>query len=297
VDEAIDWVEVQRCRTPREANQRALVLVAVGISARLEPRGGGIGLLVSGHEATQARQELVAYDEENVPPVQVPQTERPFAEGISAAMVFCAVLVFVHAAASRQAFSSDWLTAGEAQSGLIKGGEWWRIFTALTLHADFEHLLGNIGMGALLGLFVSQVFGAGLTWLAILLAGAAGNGLNALLHPAAHTSIGASTAVFAALGILTAQALTRRRSPWTRGLRRWLPLAGGMTLLFFLGLGGERTDVGAHFAGFFAGGLSGLGLTALGSRIPQGKVAQYAFGGIAMGLLVLAWSLAFATAG
>jgi membrane associated rhomboid family serine protease len=197
---------------------------------------------------------------------------------------------------SRQAFSFDWLTAGEAQTGLIMSGEWWRALTALTLHADVEHLLGNIGMGCLLGLFVSQVLGAGLAWLAILLAGGIGNGLNALVHPAAHTSIGASTAVFAALGIPTVLALTRQQSPWTRGLRRWLPLVGGVTLLFFLGLGGERTDVGAHFAGFFVGSLFGLGLSASGTRVPQGIQAQYAFGAIAIGLSVLAWVLAFALA-
>jgi rhomboid protease GluP len=212
-------------------------------------------------------------------------------------MIACAALVFVHAAATRQAFALDWLSAGEAQAGRIVGGDWWRVVTALSLHADLGHLLANLGMGSLLGLFVSQVLGAGLAWLAILLAAGIANGLDALIHSATYASIGASTGVFAALGILAVLTLTRQQSPWTRGLRRWLPLAGGVTLLVFLGLGGERTDVGAHLAGFLVGCLFGRGLSALGPRLPQGTTAQYAFGATAIGLFVLAWVMAFAAAG
>ena len=287
------WIEVWRCPTLPEAEQHALVLVAVGISARLEPRNGGIGLLVVSDDATRARRELAAYDWENDRSYRPLQPARAFREGLSGAMIFCVALVFVHAAASWQAFSLDWLSVGEAQAGLIVGGEWWRVLTALGLHANAGHLLANLAMGSLLGLFLAQILGTGLAWLAILLAAGVGNFLNALAHPATYTSIGASTAVFAALGIIAVLTLSRQRSPWTSGLRRWLPLVGGVTLLALIGVGGERTDIGAHFAGFFVGCLFGGGLSGAGRRLPQGKKAQYAYGAAAIALFILAWLMAF----
>jgi membrane associated rhomboid family serine protease len=154
------------------------------------------------------------------------------------------------------------------------------------------HLASNLVFGSLLGLLLVQLLGAGLAWLAILLAGAMGNALNALLHPAAHTAIGASTAVFAALGILAALAWKRRAPLWRHGLRRWLPLAAGAMLLAYLGVGGERTDIGGHFAGFAMGVVSGVGLAYAGQRVPHGTSAQWAFGITALALFVFAWLLA-----
>jgi rhomboid protease GluP len=146
--------------------------------------------------------------------------------------------------------------------------------------------------GSLLGLLLAQLLGAGLAWLAILLGGAMGNALNALLHPTAHTAIGASTAVFAALGFLAALTWSHRAPLWRYGLRRWLPLAAGVMLLAYLGVGGERTDVGGHFAGFAAGVASGIGLAYAGQRVPHGTSAQLAFGATALAVFALAWLLA-----
>ncbi len=87
----------------------------------------------------------------------------------------------------------------------------------------------------------------------ILLAGGAGNLLNDLFEPASHTSIGASTAVFGAVGLLAVLALRDGAMQWRSGIRRWAPLAAGVMLLFFLGTEGEQVDVGAHVGGFAAG--------------------------------------------
>jgi rhomboid protease GluP len=139
---------------------------------------------------------------------------------------------------------------------------------------------------------LAQLLGAGLAWLVILLGGVMGNALNTLLHPTAYTAIGASTAVFAALGLLAALTWSHRAPLWRYGLRRWLPLAAGVMLLAYLGVGGERTDIGGHFAGFAAGAASGIGLAYAGQRVPQGTSAQRAFGATALALFALAWLLA-----
>lgn len=164
--------------------------------------------------------------------------------------------------------------------------------TALGLHADPGHLISNFAFGSLLSLLLAQLLGAGLAWLVILLGGACGNALNALLHPAAHTAVGASTAILAALGILAALTWRRRAPLWPHGLRRWLSLAAGVMLLAYLGFGGERTDIGGHVAGFAAGIVLGAGLACAGDRVPQGASVQWIFGIAALALFALAWLLA-----
>jgi len=272
------------------------VLAAVGISSRLVMADGGATLYVAPLEEARARRELATYAQENMP------RRRPRPPAIAAlyriegALAYCAVLFFFFAAARRHAFSVDWVSAGAAQAGLIQDGAWWRTITALCLHLDLDHLLSNLAFGAIAGVLVAQLVGTGLGWLVILLAGAFANALNAELHSAGHTAIGASTAVFAALGILSGHAWTARAVPWRGGIRRWAPIGAGIMLLAFLGFGGERTDIGAHVAGFAVGAAAGLGLGRFGHRLPHGPDAQQVYGVIVCALLVLAWFMALRAA-
>ena len=145
------------------------------------------------------------------------------------------------------------------------------------------------------GLLLSQLLGWGLAWLAIVVAGGLGNGLDALLRFEPHAAVGASTALFGALGALAGYWRRARTIPWRGGIRRWAPLAGGVMLLVFLGTSGERTDVGAHVAGFAVGGLIGLGLAQAGTRVPTGTRAQGLYGAMAAGVFAIAWVIALAT--
>ena len=286
------WVEVRRFTARADAEQHALVLAAVGIGCQLVPREGAVGLAVAHPDAARARQELASYALEDQRWSQSSPPTRPLIQGLDNTLAYCAVLLLLFGASRRQTFSQDWWSAGTAQAGLIVDGEWCRTLTALGLHADLGHLVSNLAFGSFLGLLLAQVLGAGVAWLAILLAGAAGNALNALLHPAAHTAVGASTAVFAALGLLAALTWSQRACLWQHGLRRWLPLAAGVMLLAYLGFGGERTDLGGHIAGFAAGTTLGVGLAYAGHCVPQGTSAQWTFGTAALALFALAWLLA-----
>jgi rhomboid protease GluP len=286
------WVVICRSRARVDAEQYALVLAAVGINCRLVKLDGGVALSVAPPDAARARQEVASYARENQRQNRSSHPMRALIEGIDSALAYCAVLLFLYGASRRQTFSHDWWSAGVAQAGPIADGEWWRTLTALGLHADLGHLVGNLAFGSVLGLLLAQLLGPGLAWLAILLGGAGGNALNALLHPATHTAVGASTAIFAALGILAGLRWRRRAALWPHGLRRWLPLAAGMMLLAYLGFGGERTDIGGHVAGFAVGAALGVGLAYAGNRVPQGVSAQWAFGIAALVLLALAWLLA-----
>jgi len=294
-DEAEEtWVEVGRFQTRGEVEQSALVLVAVGIDCQIAPRSGALRLLVAAADAPQALRELDAFVRDNRPPPVPRPPQHSFGEAVVAAVIYCCVLFFIYGAASRQIFSRDWLSAGEAQSGLIVAGEWWRTLTALGLHANYGHLLSNLVAGAFMGVALAEVLGGGLAWLMIVLAGGIGDGLNALVQPPGHTGIGASTAVFGAVGVLAVLMLKHQRSLWRQGLRRWMPLAVGVMLLAFLGMEGERIDIGAHIAGFLTGCVLGLCLVTIGQpATTQRGLAQFAFGAAALVLFAGAWLLAF----
>jgi membrane associated rhomboid family serine protease len=287
-----DLVEVGRFGARAEAEQRALVLVAVGIEAHLFTDAGVIRLCVPAPQALRADYELACYERENAAPRRPRFPARAALRRAEGALVYAAVLLFFFAAERRHPFSIDWTAAGAANAGLILDGEWWRTITALALHADLGHLMSNLAFGVVASLLVADLLGSGLAWLAILLTGAVGNALDAFVHPADHTAIGASTAIFGALGILSGHARRANVIPWRGGLRRWAPIGAGIMLLAFLGFGGERIDVWAHVTGFATGVVIGLGLAQAGDRVPQGARAQRVYGALAASLFALAWLLA-----
>ena len=287
-----DLVEVSRFGALADAEQRSLVLAAVGIQSHLIADAGGVSLYVALPEALRARYELACFERENMSLRRPRFPTRAALRRAEGALVYAAVLLFFFAAQHRHFLSIDWVAAGAANAGRILDGEWWRTITALALHVDLGHLMGNLAFGIVISLLVAEVLGSGLAWFAVLAAGALGNALDALVHPADHTAIGASTALFGALGILSGYARRSRIVPWRGGLRRWAPIGAGIMLLTFLGIGDEHTDVGAHVAGFSVGVAIGFALAHAAGRVPQGARAQRAYGMLASGLFALAWLLA-----
>ena len=207
-------------------------------------------------------------------------------------MLYVIALIVFFLAHHMNALSIDWLAMGSSQAGLVAEGAWWRTITSLALHAEFGHLLGNLVFGVIVGHFVAQCFGSGLAWLLILLAGGLGNGFNAFIHSPEHSAIGASTGLFGALGILTGYSHGTYIGPWRSGLRRWVPIAAGITLLAFLGFGGENTDVLGHISGFGVGVPIGLLLARVPQRFTRRVRVQRTSGTLVLGLVSLAWLVA-----
>ena len=290
-----DLVEIRRCPNARSADRLALVLAAMGIPSRQVPMPLGVGLFVAAADAAQARHELAAYEHENAPRRLPAPPPLRLHEGWPAALAYILLLLFFYGAARRDLWGIDWLEAGAVQAGLMRAGEWWRAVTALTLHLDHGHLVGNLLAGAAIGTVAAQLLGPGLAWLAILLAGSLANLLAALLRAPDHTAIGASTAVFAALGIVSAFTRQRRWLQRDLRLRRLAPLGAGVLLLAYLGFGGERTDVGAHVAGFAVGLGFGWALARWHELVPRGTRAQWGYGGLAAALLLVSWAIAVGT--
>ena len=289
-DEA--WVEVARFPNGRAASEHALVLVAAGIDCQMASRGWGVALLVAAWHAEAARRELAAYAADNRPDNTPPVHRHPVGDAVTGVLAYWCVLVFVYVAAEHSLFGVDWFAAGEGQAGLTVAGEWWRVVTALGLHANLGHIASNLVAGSLFGFFLAEILGSGMAWLMILVAGAAGNAINAFIQPASHTSVGASTAIFGAVGLLAVLAVRYRpQQRWRRGLRRWAPVAAGIMLLAFLGTEGKNIDIGAHVAGFAAGCMLGAAILATGQPAPT-RARQMASAAAAFILFAGAWAIA-----
>jgi membrane associated rhomboid family serine protease len=135
------------------------------------------------------------------------------------------------------------------------------------------------------------MLGSGVAWFAIILAGAMGNLLNTLLLETAHRSIGASTAVFAALGIVAGYVWKARLMSQERWVYRNGPIVGGLALLMYTGTGDANTDIGAHLFGFLAGFGIGMLLTTAREKILDPKL-QLLTGMATVFLIIIAWSVA-----
>lgn len=267
----------------RRADDWSLALASAGIAHRVIHLDGLWRLEVRADEAPAATRTLAAYDEEN--PLRPTRRAAPAADtpGYAGAVLAVALLGFFFMTGSRN-MATPWFRGGSADAAAILRGEWWRTVTALTLHADLGHVLGNAAAGLLVVGAVCKRVGVGTGSWFILLAGAAGNALTALLHRTGHVSVGASTAVFGALGLLGTLEWMERR----RGVRRrsaWVAVGAVLALLGFLGTG-QGADLGAHLFGLCAGLGLGLPAAALVVREP-GRARRWA-----EGLLVLAALLA-----
>ena len=267
----------------RRAMDLSLVLDEEGIAHEL--RGAGEerwALLVGDADAERAEAALAAFERENPPPPPPEPAPLVTAGSVACGLAFFLGLLALHVWTGPQSPESAWFARGSADAAAILRGEWWRIVTALTLHADAGHAVGNAVLGGLLLAWLSRPLGPGVAAAVVLLAGAAGTLETAALVRRDFVSIGASTAVFGALGALAAQPRLRRRA--------WIPLGAGLALLAFLGTG-KRADFAGHLCGFASGALAGLAASVLPGG--GGRAAQAALGVACLAVPVAAWVAAF----
>lgn len=272
------------------AEEWALVLVAEGLSPSVRQMRGGFVLGVPAEEAERAATALSAYEREN--PVE-PHDEGKLVESahLPAGLAIAGALLAFFYVTRSQTPSLSWFERGSADAEQILLGELWRTVTALTLHADLVHAVTNAIACALFVSAVCGVLGPGLGAVIVLLAGAGGNFLNALLHASLHISVGASTSIFGAVGVLGSLGVMRRRLKGVRGRRAWIPIAAGFALLAMLGTGGQRVDLWAHLFGFLTGGVLGI-LIAFTVPHPPGPQIQWTLGSVALALVIYCWILA-----
>lgn len=297
----LDGVKETGVLSEERANLWALVLEARYLPCRIEPAGGGCRLLVPAASFATAHSELRLFEEENRGwPPPLPHSP-PLAENTLATMTVLILLATFHNLIRIEIPLDghplpDWIAIGSADSGRILAGQLWRLVTALTLHADWLHLISNLAIGGVFIVFLCRELGSGLAWCLLLGSGILGNLVNAWVQPSNHSSVGASTAVFGAVGILAALSMIRHSQEMQR---RWaLPVAAALAMLALLGTEGKHTDLGAHLFGFVYGLF--LGLIAeymIGRRGRPGPILNAMLALAAMAAVLAAWWAAIAFGG
>ena len=286
--------ELRTTRSRSRARDWALVLTAEGIESRVTQRGSGYSLWVATDAAAPAEAALAAYERENA--------ARPRVRGlgevrgltplnVALAAVF-GLLVF-HAITGPRDAEVVWFARGSADAARIASGELWRSVTALTLHADVQHVTGNAIFGTLFLAAAGRSLGPGLALALALAAGAGGNLANAFLRGPPHVVVGASTAVFGVVGVLAGWSILHRGGGRSLARRLGTPIAAALGLLAMLGVGNAPTDVWAHLLGLACGVPLGAcaGLLLAG---PPRWPAQAVCTAAALATLALCWQVALA---
>ncbi len=205
-----------------------------------------------------ARREIEKFYLENQywPPIPQKDTSRYFKASSSHLFIVLALILF-HGKTHQALETRAWFERGVFSAEKILTGELPRLLTSLTLHLDDAHLLSNIFGLALFTFGVNYFLGPGLSVLAILIASAIGNLGNALFYQMDHQAAGASTAVFAALGLTAALRIKHYVTQPNIGHKSFIPLLAALGIFSLMGTNLD-SDVMAHFFGFIAGIIVGL---------------------------------------
>ncbi len=275
--EQLDWVPIppgledglaDQTIPKRKLKSWVLVLQARQIPCRSEKIDNKWQLLIPVDQYQNACHELIQYEKENQNWPPPPPVERKLHENTASTIWVLILLAIFYNVTQHQInlfghHPVHWVELGNAHAEKIVDGEWWRLITALTLHSGPLHLAGNITLGGIFMVRLCRLLGSGRAWLLVLSTGTLGNLLNALVQSPDHRSIGASTAVFGAIGLLATINMLHFRNNLRR---RWpLPIAAALGLLALLGASGENTDIGAHLFGF----LAGIGLGMISGYVTQ----------------------------
>ncbi len=282
-----------------EAKQWALTLSARGIPHVRRRSGQGFALFVPKRRADEAVEEIRSFLSENSEdPVVSPVPRKPGNAGtvfwsLGAAGAF---LAYLGSDSYFYGHRIDWTRIGSGDSTAMLAGAWELAVTALTLHADPPHLIGNLAVGGLFLLLLCRETGVGLGFFLTLAAGALGNWLKVELQGPGQHFLGASTAVFGALGVLGGlrSCMGFAGASWKRAL----PAGAGLMLLAMLGSAeeGERIDLVGHICGFGAGLVLGL-LTGIIRRKDREMrrtegLAGVLWGSAAVLLVLVSWAAA-----
>ncbi|MDF1786016.1 MAG: rhomboid family intramembrane serine protease [Verrucomicrobiales bacterium] len=252
-----------RYGSAREAFDHALVILAMNLPYWHVHQSGSHELYVEEERLGQVADELRAYRQEQASWRPVDPDAGVADYPASFYVPYVATLILTLSFILQNAYAPYYATIGRMDTlGFLSRNEWWRPLTALFLHADVPHVLGNIVFGLWYGTLVNRTYGTLLGWSLMLASGILGNTLVALHRfPASHFSIGASTAVFGALGLLVAEGFAHRwRQRFSMQVGQLLipMVAGGLLLGWTGGFHDPQIDGLAHVGGFLSGFMLGL---------------------------------------
>lgn len=141
----------------------------------------------------------------------------------------------------------------------FEGGQYYRIFTSMFLHADIEHIASNMIILFGLGMMMEQETGHVTFGVLYFLTGIIGNAASLFykiyMGEWAVASLGASGAVFGMEGVLLAFVM---QYPERMRYASWEKIAIMVIYSIYCGICSENIDNAAHIGGFVSGFLLGL---------------------------------------
>jgi membrane associated rhomboid family serine protease len=268
----------------------SLALISQDIAATIEhdPAGAGWQLEVSAQDGQKAFQTLRQYHQENRGwpwHDAIPLTRAHFDWGSITWGLLLAACFWL------ESVNPGFKRAGIMDTSAVLAGQWWRVFTAILLHADLAHLAGNLSIGILLFGLAMGRFGTGTGLLAAFLGGATGNLASLLLNAKPFYGLGASGMVMGALGMLSAQTLRWGGKSGASLKQRLAGVAAGIMLFTLYGLA-PGTDMAAHLGGFVTGLFLGAGLVFIPTDFLHSRKTNFVTGFLLLSLLAITWSLA-----
>lgn len=270
-----------------ESDVYCLVLASQSIDCQQQITTAGVDIRVPEHHFHDALNAIQLYMDENRNAAHTAHTFTERFHRTYSGVFVAGMMFFIHAKLPTGSYRDSINDTFGSSASHVLDGEWYRLATALFLHGDDMHLAGNMGGILLFGTSVASITGVGLGWFLILVSGILGNGLNALLFQNNHLSIGSSTAIFGAVGILAGIRFLRIIQDKGFHISSILPLGAGFALLGLLG-SSSHSDITAHLFGY----LSGLVLGVLNGgcfKAPPSERIQIMYLCITAGIVILSW--------
>lgn len=149
----------------------------------------------------------------------------------------------------------------------ISAGEYYRLFTAMFLHAGVDHIFSNMILLFFMGEIIESKIGSVRYSILYVLSGVLGNVASYIysLKVSPHTSIGASGAVFGLIGMFTIMAIIKYKGIEVPKKRLVLMLIFCIYSSF-----DAYVDFVAHFGGLATGLLLGVIMLLIGGKKSEG---------------------------
>ncbi len=248
-------------KNQKRADTILLILTSQSIETETAPQENGWSIRVHDQDLQAAQAHIDKYDRENRPLISRFKNMSRSVFFSPAILVIIGILWLVHLLGIETGYHDQAVFQFGASSYFLGQGEAFRAITALFLHSDTRHLMGNTAGLLILGSPLVRMTGYGSGPFILVCAGTMGNLIAGGMGQDLRLSIGASTAVMGAAGLLAAGkiffAAPGNRREKKSILKTLGPVAAAATLMAMFSHG-ENTDVSAHFFGFGSG--LGLGL-------------------------------------
>jgi membrane associated rhomboid family serine protease len=177
---------------------------------------------------------------------------------------------------------------GALQPLLISNGQFWRLFSAMFLHAGLLHIAFNAYALYLFGAMIDTNLGRTRFLLIYFVTGFLASVTSYTFGDVLDTGVGASGAIFGVFGAFIAYNYRRRHLAMASANLRWAAML--LVLNAFIALGVGRIDWHAHVGGLVAGFAAGVVAEGWGSASQRRLILVAGFAAlIAVGVGMVVW--------